>query len=174
MKTTNPWLMYVLRSWNMLNKQYLCTLQVLPQADLGYLIHVKIPTLFSSLQKMDTRNWTNFTNRDTSYRRRIFWNNTHPEPHFRVIIYRILWSSQSSPLHSPLLLKPSTVDLLSEGARTENLNVVGPAQLTQIELSSVSVVDPRGIEPLTLPCHGSMLPVYQGPGISIIAHNPAD
>jgi hypothetical protein len=26
------------------------------------------------------------------------------------------------------------------------------------------LVDPRGIEPLTLPCHGSMLPVYHGPG----------
>ena len=27
----------------------------------------------------------------------------------------------------------------------------------------LSRVDPRGIEPLTLPCHGSMLPVYHGP-----------
>lgn len=27
------------------------------------------------------------------------------------------------------------------------------------------LVDPKGIEPSTLPCHGSMLPVYHGPGL---------
>ena len=29
---------------------------------------------------------------------------------------------------------------------------------------SATAVDPRGIEPLSSPCHGGILPVYYGPG----------